>query len=354
MALFLKVLHVTVVHLFSFVVPAALLGWALTGLAVLVDGRRAAQPSDAVRDGGAIATTIGAAILAVVVAMLALWDRPLSLGTAVLMTTTTGLALVAWLDRQVGLWPVTHLVARAVAVVVALDVLPDAGRPLEFFPRWAERGALALAWLALVEAFAALDVRASDAPAGAAATSAAAIAAGVLCVGVSGPSPVAMGPAMPAAALFGACLGALVFTGRRSPARLGDAWAPAIGLLSGWLLLDLARGGAWAAAVILSLVLLSDRVGARLVAIVRGDAGRLDRGVVPPLPSLRLQALRAADLRDRRLVVLAVVAAAVLTRWSVVSGLCTAVVASGLYLARLSTRADLRRAARIESHGATD
>jgi UDP-N-acetylmuramyl pentapeptide phosphotransferase/UDP-N-acetylglucosamine-1-phosphate transferase len=78
-------------------------------------------------------------------------------------------------------------------------------------------------------------------------------------------------PALLAAALLGAMLGFAPFNKPIAKLFLGDVGSLPIGLLLGWLLLELARHGRLTAAIILPLYYLADGTSTLLERIYRGE-----------------------------------------------------------------------------------
>jgi UDP-N-acetylmuramyl pentapeptide phosphotransferase/UDP-N-acetylglucosamine-1-phosphate transferase len=80
-----------------------------------------------------------------------------------------------------------------------------------------------------------------------------------------------MVPALVAAALLGAILGFAPFNKPVAKLFLGDVGSLPIGLLLGWLLLELGRAGHPAAAIILPLYYLADTTSTLLGRVYRGE-----------------------------------------------------------------------------------
>ena len=199
--------------------------------------------------GGGIAV-VAAALAAAAAALEATGGAPALAPLAVPALAAAGLAVVGGVDdiRPLPAWPRLALQAVAVAAVVLSGggrVLPDA------VPLGLERAILILAglwWVNLVNFMDGIDwiTVAEFVP----------VCAALALFGLAGSGSAASGTA--AAALAGALLG--FAPANRPVARLflGDVGSLPIGLLSGWMLLELARSGALAAALLLPLYHLAD------------------------------------------------------------------------------------------------
>ncbi len=217
--------------------------------------------SEATPRGGGIA--VMAAILACGAVWLALVFDPSAslalLGAAVL-------ALVSWLDdrRQGGLPAGLRLTAQAVAVGMVLALLPAEARIAGWLPLWVERAGCFLAWLWFTNLFNFMD--------------------GIN--GITGTEMVSVGiglALMQAAAgltgsnaglalvVAGAGAGFLPWNWNRARVFLGDVGSVPAGFLLGWLLLDAALQGLWAAALVLPLYYWVDATVTLLRRLLRGE-----------------------------------------------------------------------------------
>jgi UDP-N-acetylmuramyl pentapeptide phosphotransferase/UDP-N-acetylglucosamine-1-phosphate transferase len=232
------------------------LSWALTGLLVrllsdpahkqLANQRSMHTQPTPVGGGLAIVAAFAAIVLAVRGAVSA--DVYAMLGGAVF------LSLVSATDHYRPLWPATRLAAQALVVAVALAAVPDATRFLPTLPWWWERLGLALAWLWLINL-----TNFMDGIDGIASAEGAAVALGV--AALFGLRLDAGGDATEVAVavtLAGACLGFLVWNWAPARIFMGDAGSVPLGFLMGWLLLQLAIAGFWAAAIVLPLLFVAD------------------------------------------------------------------------------------------------
>jgi UDP-N-acetylmuramyl pentapeptide phosphotransferase/UDP-N-acetylglucosamine-1-phosphate transferase len=244
-------------HLTTFgalAVSAGLLCWLLTGLyrrAMVANGRLEAPNA---RSMHAVPVPVGAGVAIVAVA-LGLW--PLSQGLAlrsqgiVLCAALAGLAALSWADDRHGLSPGLRLSAQALAIAALLVLLEPELRVLPALPLAVERVLLGLAWLWFVNLFNFMD--GIDGLAG---SEAIAVGAGYLAIAAVANLP---GPLSELALIAAAATGGYL-AWNWHPARvfMGDAGSIPLGFLLGWLMIDLALRGAWAAAVILPLYFAAD------------------------------------------------------------------------------------------------
>lgn len=171
---------------------------------------------------------------------------------AALFAGTLLLAAVSWIDDLRGLPPSARIVPQIAAVALVLAFWPaDAAVFQGLLPPWLDRLFAGLAWLWFINLFNFMD--GIDGLAGA---EAGAIGAGLAAVALIGNGPAAIVPF--ALTLAAAAAGFLVWN--RPPARifLGDVGSIPLGYLLGWLLLQAAAEGQWAAAVILPAYYLAD------------------------------------------------------------------------------------------------
>jgi UDP-N-acetylmuramyl pentapeptide phosphotransferase/UDP-N-acetylglucosamine-1-phosphate transferase len=233
---------------------AAALAWVLIGLyrrAMLSHGRLEA-PTERGMHSIPVPSGAGAAIVA---AVLLLW--PISRQAALeprailLLGTFAALAALSWLDDRGGLSPAVRLLAHAAAVTVLLVSLTPDQRVLPALPLAAERALMGLAWLWFINLFNFMD--GIDGIAGGEAV---AVAAGYLVVaGLAGVG----GPLQDLALIVAAATaGFLIWNWHPARVFMGDTGSIALGFLLGWLMIDLACRGLWAAAAILPLYFVAD------------------------------------------------------------------------------------------------
>ena len=171
---------------------------------------------------------------------------------------------LSWMDDLKGLPPVVRLAAHAAVVAVLLAQLP--AEVLHFqglLPLWADRLAAALAWIWFINLFNFMD--GIDGISG---VEMVAIGAGVVVAGIWVASVGVLAP--PAAAVVGAGVGFLWWNWHPAKVFLGDAGSVPLGLMLGWLLLELAARGLWSAALILPLYYLADATFTILRRAARG------------------------------------------------------------------------------------
>ena len=161
------------------------------------------------------------------------------------------MAALSWLDDRGGLSPAVRLLAHAAAVTVLLVSLAPDQRVLPAFPLVAERVLMGLAWLWFINLFNFMD--GIDGIAGGEAV---AVAAGYLVVaGLAGVG----GPLQDLALIVAAATaGFLIWNWHPARVFMGDTGSIALGFLLGWLMIDLACRGLWAAAAILPLYFVAD------------------------------------------------------------------------------------------------
>jgi UDP-N-acetylmuramyl pentapeptide phosphotransferase/UDP-N-acetylglucosamine-1-phosphate transferase len=207
------------------------------------------------RSSHAVPTPKGAG-LAVIPVVLVAWAAanhglsgtfiPWLLGGALL------LGLVSWIDDRRDLTQFVRLAAQALVVAVLLYLWPDERLVLQgLAPIWLDRLFTGLAWIWFINLFNFMD--GIDGISGVET-----IALGIgasLVFGFGGSAPVF---GLFGAAIAGAALGFLWWNWQPAKVFLGDVGSVPLGLLLGWLLLELAAAGHWAAAIILPLYYLTD------------------------------------------------------------------------------------------------
>src|SRR5271163_4499715 len=222
------------------------------------------------RSSHALPTPRGGGI-APVAAILSTWLALIAAGAApplllVILFGAMLLAAISWIDDLRGLSPATRLLAQFVAVGLGMLALMPAG---PVFQGWLVPGldavAAALLWLWFVNLFNFMD--GIDGLAG---SEAAAIAIGLVLFALfgAGRDP---GLAALAATTGAAAVGFLVWNWAPARIFLGDVGSVPLGYLLGFLLLDVARRGEWAAALILPLYFLADASLTLLRRLLRGE-----------------------------------------------------------------------------------
>ncbi len=168
------------------------------------------------------------------------------------LSAAAGLAVVSWIDDLRGVPAGLRLVVQALAVGLGLAAMGDAGAVFQgALPPLLDRAAAALLWLWFVNLFNFMD--GIDGLSGVEASS---LGIGLVLVGALAGWPDAT-LALPAL-LAAATLGYLVWNWAPAKLFLGDVGSVPLGYLLGWLLLNAAMNGEWAAALILPLYYLAD------------------------------------------------------------------------------------------------
>ena len=211
--------------------------------------------------GGGIAV-IGAA-LALVALVLASGFAPQARFTATILAgAALALAVLGACDDLRPLPPPLRLLVQFGAVAAVLLAVP--ARILPDWPVWLEFPLLLVAgvwWVNLVNFMDGLDWLsvAEIVP----------VAACLVGLGIAGALPPL--PTIAAAALLGAMLGFAPFNRPVAGLFLGDVGSLPLGLLTGWLLLELAGAGALVAALILALYYLADATLTLFLRLARGE-----------------------------------------------------------------------------------
>jgi UDP-N-acetylmuramyl pentapeptide phosphotransferase/UDP-N-acetylglucosamine-1-phosphate transferase len=161
------------------------------------------------------------------------------------------LAVVGAIDDMRSLPAGVRLALQCIAVGIVIAALPDELRIVPQVPWWTERACLLLGGVWLVNLVNFMDgidwmTVAELVP----------VTGAIALLGISG--AIDSLPALVAAVLLGAILGFAPFNRPVAQLFLGDVGSLPIGLLLGWLLLQLAAGGHLAAALILPLYYLAD------------------------------------------------------------------------------------------------
>ena len=205
------------------------------------------------RSSHGVATPRGGG-LAVITVLIIAWFTIGSAGSAdqartslVLCSAALGLGIVSWIDDLKGLTVVWRLVVQAGVVAAVLIALPG-GRPYlgGLLPAGLDTAAAGLLWLWFINLFNFMD--GIDGLAGAETAS---LGAGVAVIAVvAGLGDASMLYGLTAVA---AALGFLWWNWQPASIFLGDVGSVPLGLLLGWLLLDLSAHGYWTSALILPL-----------------------------------------------------------------------------------------------------
>ncbi len=283
----------------------------------------------------------GLAIVAVIAAAWALglaMDPELADRHLPLLIAFVALAAVSWVDDLRTLPALPRIAAQAAAVAAVMWLWPGE-RPVfqGLLPPWADHALAGLAWLWFVNLFNFMD--GIDGLAGSEAVAIGLGLAGLALVAGLGDEHALLG-----AAVAGAAAGFLWHN--RPPARIfmGDVGSVPLGFVLGWLLLETAALGLWAAALILPGYFLADATLTLVRRAARGEtvwqAHRehfYQRAVRRGLS--HGQALAPILLANAGLLALAFVS--VWAPWPALAGSALVI---GLLLARLSGRLGAARA----------
>jgi UDP-N-acetylmuramyl pentapeptide phosphotransferase/UDP-N-acetylglucosamine-1-phosphate transferase len=219
--------------------------------------------SEPTPQGGGVAV-VAATVAATIAGAGLLGIQGSAIEVFIVLAATIFIALVGGIDDLRPLPVVPRLLLQAIAVTVLIAAMPDDARILPFLPVWAERLCLivGLAWFVnLVNFMDGIDwmTAAEVVP----------LTAAVILLGGMGTiSPPSM---ILALALLGAMLGFAPFNKPVAKLFLGDVGSLPIGLLLGWLLLQLARGGEPVAALLLPLYYLADASVTLVRRILAGE-----------------------------------------------------------------------------------
>ncbi len=256
-------------------IPAVFgLSAVLTGIVLRLLRRHAVLDRPGPRSAHAVPTPRGGGI-AVLIALCPAWLWGVHAGGATdrlwpVLGAAGLLAAVSWLDDLRGLKPTIRLPVHVLAVAIGLSVAVAGDAPPVFqglLPPWLDALATGLMWLWFLNLFNFMD--GIDGIAGGEAV---AVGGGLALVLLAAWPP---GAALPHAllgfSLAAAAGGFLLWN--RPPAKLflGDVGSIPLGYLLGWLLIEAARGGAWAAALILPAVFLADATWTLVARALRGD-----------------------------------------------------------------------------------
>src|SRR5436190_13936029 len=247
-------------------IVAAALGWGLVGLyaRAMTASRRLELPNERSMHSVPVPVGGGIAIVATVLVLWPLWQGTLSKPHLLLLAGFTGLAALSWIDDRRALSPAIRLTAQAVAVALCLTSLATEARVLPIVPLAAERLVLGLAWLWFINLFNFMD--GIDGLAG---SETIAVALGYLLLLTSA------GQQSPlwhlALIVAAAAAGYLFWNWHPAKVFMGDAGSIPLGFLLGWLMLDLALRGYWAAALILPLYFAADATFTLIKRGLRGE-----------------------------------------------------------------------------------
>jgi UDP-N-acetylmuramyl pentapeptide phosphotransferase/UDP-N-acetylglucosamine-1-phosphate transferase len=215
--------------------------------------------------GGGVAVVVATLVVTwCAVTLLPAFNEVRSGAFAAVTAAAALLALVGAVDDIRTLPAALRLLLQCVAVGGVIGALPTEWQILPLVPWWVERACLFVTGVWFVNLVNFMDgidwmTVAETVP----------LTGALVLFGLFG--VVAPLPALLAAALLGATLGFAPFNKPVAKLFLGDVGSLPIGLLLGWLLLDLAKQGGLAAAVILPLYYVADGTITLLRRIYRGE-----------------------------------------------------------------------------------
>jgi UDP-N-acetylmuramyl pentapeptide phosphotransferase/UDP-N-acetylglucosamine-1-phosphate transferase len=247
-------------------VLALALAWSLTGLywRLMLDYGRLEQPTDRGMHQIPVPSGAGAAIVVAALVVWPIWRAPDAGLDTVLLVTLAALALISWLDDRHGLSPTLRLAVHAMAVVLLLASVGPDQRVLPMLPVGLERALMGLAWLWFINLYNFMD--GIDGLAGAEGI---AVAGGYTLVVAGAGLDTPLGSL--GLVLAAATAGYLFWNWHPAKVFMGDTGSIALGFLLGWLMIDLAWRGLWAAAVILPLYFIADASLTLLKRLARGE-----------------------------------------------------------------------------------
>lgn len=248
---------------------AGMLTWALTWAYVRAMHARARLEAPSARGMHAVPKPTGAGAVFIPVALgawaISHWG---DLGRVhiSLLAFSLFLAAISWADDQRGgLPPIVRIAFHAAAVATLLLHLDDGARIAPWLPLPLERVALGIAWLWFINLFNFMD--GIDGLAG---SEAIAVAAGYWLVTASIAAGGAILPDL-ALVLAASMAGYLLWNWHPSRVMMGDAGSIPLGFLLGWLLIDLATRGHWAAALILPIYFAVDATFTLIARLSRAE-----------------------------------------------------------------------------------
>ena len=264
-------------RLAALALAAALMSWALVGLVLVAAQRTALVAAPGDRSLHVTPTPVGGG-LGLIAATLGFWlvgVWPPSHATALIAVAVAALAVLSFLDDRLSLPALLRFLLQAAVIGWIVWALPPEMRLAPSVPLVAERVLLAVAWLWLVNL-----TNFMDGIDGLAAIEGITVAIGYLAVrhlspatSLAATSGVAIvdQPTLLAAVLVAACAGFLAWNWPPARIFMGDVGSIPLGFLFGLLMLDLARRGAWPAALILPLYFLLDATLTLLDRLRRGQ-----------------------------------------------------------------------------------
>jgi UDP-N-acetylmuramyl pentapeptide phosphotransferase/UDP-N-acetylglucosamine-1-phosphate transferase len=247
-------------------IAAAALSWSLIGIFTLVmtASRRLEPPNARSMHSVPVPAGAGIAMVGTTLALWPWWHGRVDGAHLVLLGSFAGLGALSWLDDRRQLPVVLRLSAQALVVALCLAALPSDARVMQVGPLILERILLGLAWLWFINLFNFMD--GIDGLAG---SETIAVALGYLALLTYA------GLADPfwrlALVIAASAAGYLFWNWHPARVFMGDAGSIPLGFLLGWLMLDLALRGQWAAGLILPLYFVADATFTLLARACRGE-----------------------------------------------------------------------------------
>jgi len=247
-------------------IAAAALSWSLIGIFTLVmtASRRLEPPNARSMHRVPVPAGAGIAMVGTTLALWPWWHSRVDGAHLVLLGSFAGLGALSWLDDRRQLPVVVRLSAQALVVALCLAALPSDARVMQVGPLILERILLGVAWLWFINLFNFMD--GIDGLAG---SETIAVALGYLVLLTYA------GLADPfwrlALVIAASAAGYLFWNWHPARVFMGDAGSIPLGFLLGWLMLDLALRGQWAAGLILPLYFVADATFTLLARAYRGE-----------------------------------------------------------------------------------
>jgi UDP-N-acetylmuramyl pentapeptide phosphotransferase/UDP-N-acetylglucosamine-1-phosphate transferase len=247
-------------------IAAAALSWSLIGIFTLVmtASRRLEPPNARSMHSVPVPAGAGIAMVGTTLALWPWWHGRVDGAHLVLLASFAGLGALSWIDDRRQLPVAIRLGAQALVVALCLAALPLDARVMQVGPLMLERILLGVAWLWFINLFNFMD--GIDGLAG---SETIAVALGYLALLTYA------GLADPfwrlALVIAASAAGYLFWNWHPARVFMGDAGSIPLGFLLGWLMLDLALRGQWAAGLILPLYFVADATFTLFARAYRGE-----------------------------------------------------------------------------------
>ncbi len=256
-----------------------------TGVALRVARGRAILDHPNSRSSHAAPTPTGAGIAVVAVIVfewLVIWgltgaapDTGLTYPVPLLCLLAAVLAAVSWYDDLRGLSPILRLVVQVAVILIAMSALSAHGRIFQgVLPYGLDVAVTAYIWLWFVNLTNFMDGidGITGVEVGSIGIGVAILAPLIVAAGLAQSLLVSSSLMLYATVLAAAAIGFLVWNWQPAKIFLGDVGSVPLGFLGGWLLLEAAGSGLWAAALLLPLYYLADATLTLLRRLVRREA----------------------------------------------------------------------------------